>query len=61
MENVLISEINEIRKKMGLTPLIIFEKNEVAKNSRLLLEGDRDDVVRGFLEVLGIQFAKNIK
>ena len=60
MENVLISEINEIRKKMGLTPLIIFEKNEVAKNSRLLLEGDRDDVVRGFLEVLGIQFAKNL-
>lgn len=60
MENVLISEINEIRKKMGLTPSIIFEKNEVAKNSRLLLEGNRDDVVRGFLEVLGIQFAKNL-
>lgn len=60
MENVLISEINEIRKKMGLTPSVIFEKNEIAKNSRLLLEGDRDDVVRGFLEVLGIQFAKNL-
>jgi hypothetical protein len=60
MENVLISEINEIRKKMGLTPSVIFEKNEVAKNSRLLLEGDRDDIVKGFLEVLGIQFAKNL-
>ena len=59
MEQNLLFEVNEIRKKMGLKPLIS-EIKSVSTKPRLILEEGRDDVVKVFLEYFGITIAKNL-
>jgi hypothetical protein len=59
MEQNLLFEVNEIRKKMGLKPLIS-EIQSVSTKPRLILEEGRDDVIKVFLEYFGFSFGKNL-